>query len=55
MSKNVGFRLLADTEFFLSDDGTVAVDVFADQIIEQTTTLTYESLQSAGGGIIFVI
>ena len=28
-------RLLADTELFLSDDGAVAVDVLADQIVEK--------------------
>ena len=38
-------RLLADTEFLLSDDSTVAVDVLANQVVEQTTTLTYEHLQ----------
>ena len=38
-------RLLADTEFLLSDDSTVAVDVLANQVVKQTTTLTYEHLQ----------
>lgn len=48
-------KLLSDTEFFLGDDGTVAVDVLADQVVEKTTTLTYQSLKSSCGRIIFMI
>ena len=48
-------RLLADTEFLLSDDSTVAVDVLANQVVEQTTTLTYEHLQWALCVIIFFV
>ena len=48
-------RLLSDTEFLLGDDGTVAVDVLADQVVEKTTTLTYQSLESSCCRIIFVI
>lgn len=47
--------LLADSELLLCDDRAVTVDVFADQIIEQTTAFTYQHLQGAGRGIIFVI
>lgn len=39
--------LLTDAELFLGDDGAVAVDVFAHQVVEKTTALTYEHLQSA--------
>lgn len=38
--------LLADAELLASDDGTIAVDVLADEVIEQATTLTYQHLQS---------
>lgn len=48
-------RLFADAELFLSDDGTVAGDVFAHEVVEQTTTLTYQHLKSAFGCMIFVI
>ncbi len=48
-------KLLSDTEFFLGDDGTVAVDVLADQVVEKTTTLTYQSLECSCGRIIFMI
>ena len=47
--------LLADTELFLSNDGTVAVDVGLDKIIKETTTLTNEHLKSSRSSIIFVI
>ena len=47
--------LFTDTKLFLSDDGTVAVDVGADKIIQQTTTFTYQHFKSALSGIIFVI
>lgn len=47
--------LLADTKFFLGDDCAVAVDVFAHEVVKHTATLTYEFLQSAFGGIIFVV
>ncbi len=48
-------NLFADAELFLSDDGAVAVDVFAHQVVEQTTTLTYKHLKGAFGCMIFVI
>ena len=48
-------ELLADTELLLGDDGAVAVDVLADEIIQKAATLTYECLESACGRIIFVI
>ena len=47
--------LLSDTELFFSDDGTVAVDVYSNQIIEEATTLTYQFLKSACCTMIFVI
>ena len=47
--------LLADAEFLLGDDGAVAVDVLADQVVKKATTLTYESLQSAGRGMVLVV
>ena len=47
--------LLTDTEFLLSDDGTVAVDVFADKIIEQTTTATYHSLKGASCSVVLMV
>ena len=40
-------ELLTYTEFLLSDDGTVTVNVLANQIIEKLTTLTYEHLKIA--------
>ncbi len=48
-------KLLSDTELLLCDYGTVAVDILADQIVEKTTTLTYQSLKSSCSRIIFVI
>lgn len=48
-------RLLADTELFLSDDGAVAVDVLALQVVEKATTLTYQHLKSALCRMIFVV
>ena len=48
-------RLLTDTELFLRDDGAIAVDILTDKIVEKTTTLTYESLESAGGSVVFVV
>ncbi len=47
--------LFADTELFLSDDCAVACDVFANQVIKQFTTLTYESLEGACGCEVFVV
>ena len=37
-----GRMLLTYTEFFLSNDGTVTVDVLADQVVEQASALAYE-------------
>ena len=54
-NNSVGAELFADTEFFLSDDGAVAVDVFAHEVVKEATTLTYEHLQSALSCMIFVI
>ncbi len=48
-------RLLADAEFLLRDDGAIAVDVLADQIVEKTTTLTYEGLEGACCCVILVV
>ena len=47
--------LAADTEFFLCDDGAVAVDVLADQIVEQAAALTYERFQCACGSEVLVV
>ncbi len=44
---NPRMKLLSDTELLLCDYGTVAVDILADQIVEKTTTLTYQSLKSS--------
>ena len=41
--------------FFLRDDGTVAVDVLTDQVIEQTTTLTYKDFQRTSRRIVLVV
>lgn len=41
------FGLLTDVELF--DDSTIALDVFAFEIIEHATTLTYQCRQSALG------
>ena len=43
-SKNSA-KLLTDTEFF--DDRTVTLDVFALQVIQHTTTLSYQCGQRA--------
>ena len=48
-------RLAADTEFFLGDDRTIAVDILADQVVEKATALTYESLKCTGCSVILVI
>ena len=48
-------ELFADTEFFLSDDGAVAGDVLAHEVVKEATTLTNEHLQSALSCMIFVI
>ncbi len=50
-----GRFLLADAEFRLCDDGAVTVDVLADEIVEQRTALTYQTLECAGGGEVFVV
>ena len=55
MAADTMSSLLTDTEFLLSDDRAVAVDVFADQIVEKAATLTYESLEGAGGSVVFVV
>lgn len=47
--------LLTDTQLLLGDYSTVTVDILADQIVKQRTTLAYEHLQRAGGGVILVI
>ena len=47
--------LLSDTKLFLGDDSAVAVDVFADQVIQQATTLTDEGLKSTSCCMIFMI
>ena len=51
----LGDDLLSDTELLLGDDGAVAVDVLADEVVEKTTTLTYQSLECSCGRIIFMI
>ena len=48
-------RLLADTELLLGDDRTVAVDVLADEVIEEAAALTYESLKRTGCCIVLVV
>lgn len=47
--------LLADTELFLCDDGAIAADVFAHQVVEKTTTLANKHFKSALSRMIFVI
>ena len=51
----MSYRLLADAELLLGDDGAVAVDVFALQVIEKATTLADEHLKGALGGVVFVV
>ena len=53
--RNFGSGLFSDTEFFLGDDGTVAVDVLLDKVVKQATTLTYKHLKSTGCCMILVI
>ena len=53
--RNFGSGLFSDTEFFLGDDGTVAVDVFLHQVVEKTTTFTYQFLQCALCRIVLMI
>lgn len=48
-------QLFADTKIFLSDDRTVALDVGADQVIKQTTTLTYKHFQCTSSHKVFVV
>ena len=48
-------RLLTDTEFFLSDDCTVAIDILTDKVVKKATTLTYKCFQCASCLMIFVI
>ena len=50
-----GVALFADTQLFLGDEGAVAVDVLACQIIEQATTLTNQHLQSTLSRMIFLV
>ena len=47
--------LLTDAEFLLGDDGTITVDILANQIVKERTTLTYEHLKCACRGIILVV
>ncbi len=47
--------LLADAEFFLGDDGAVAVDVLADEVIQQAAALTHEHLKGALSRMIFLV
>lgn len=47
--------LLADTEFFLADNGTIALDVGADKIVEQATTFTNKHLKCALSSMIFFV
>lgn len=47
--------LLADAELFLSDNGTVACDVLAHEVVKETTTLAYKHFKSALCCMIFVI
>ncbi len=49
------FRLATDTELFLCDDGAIAVDILADQIVEKAAALTYECLKRTGCSIVLVI
>ncbi len=47
--------LFADAELFLGDDGAIAVDVLADQIVKEAAALAYEGLKSAGCSVVLVI
>ena len=47
--------LFTDAEFFLGDNSTITVDVFADQIVKERTALAYKHLESAGCGIVLVV
>ena len=51
----VGCCVFADAQLLLGNDCTVAVDVGLDEVIKQTTTLTYKHLKSALSSMIFVI
>lgn len=45
--------LFTDAEFF--DDGTITFDIDLHQVVEQTTTLTYEHLQCARSIEVFLV
>ena len=47
--------LLADTELLLGDEGAVAVDVHANQVIEQFATLTNQHLQCTLSRMILLV
>ena len=47
--------LLADAEFLLRDDGAIAVDVLADQIVQKGAALSYQSLQGTFSGVVLMI
>ncbi len=51
--RNLHFVLATEAEFL--DDGTIAVDVLLCEVVEHTTTLTYEHLHRAAGGEILVV
>ena len=48
-------KLLSDTQLFLCNDGTVAVDVDFDEVVEQTTTFTNQHFKSSFSAMIFMI
>lgn len=47
--------LLTDAELFLRDYGAIAVDVFANQIVEELTALTDEGFEGTCGGVVLVV
>lgn len=52
---NFASRLSADAEFLLGDDGTITIDILADQVVEKSAALTYESLQCTCCGEVLVV
>lgn len=48
-------KLLSDAQLFLCNDGTVAVDVDFDEVVEQTTTFTNQHFKSSFSAMIFMI
>ena len=48
-------RLLADAKLLLRDDCAITLNIGANQIIEQATTLTYQHLQGTLGRIILLV